>query len=198
MRGRRSAERSRSWWRRSSQSRLVRRPRVRPRQPGTRAASGPALGTLRSPREELADGPGDTGTRKRGPELRQKPKDFCREPQQGAERRAGGRIPPVISGAPEMGSAARRATGCGVPHQRLPAPCPLIFFGERKRTKGIRRPAKPDGEALAVRQKAANARNCGFPRKRKVTFLASRCPSPSAAKFSRAAKPGTAAEPTSP
>jgi hypothetical protein len=47
----------------------VRRLRVRPRQPGSRAASGPALGVLRPLCEVLADGPGDTGTRKRGPKL---------------------------------------------------------------------------------------------------------------------------------
>jgi hypothetical protein len=76
---------------------LVRRLRVRPRQPGTRAASGPALGVLPPLCEELANGPSDIGTRKRGPKLRQKPKGFCRELQQSVERRAGGRIPLVIS-----------------------------------------------------------------------------------------------------
>jgi len=89
MRGRRSGKRSwGEWLRRHS---LARRLRVRPRQPGSRAASGPALGVLRPLREELANGPSDIGTRKRGPELRQKPKGFCQEPQQSVERRAGGR-----------------------------------------------------------------------------------------------------------
>ena len=39
------------------------------RQPGAREASGPDLGVLRPLCEELADGPGDIGTRKRGPKL---------------------------------------------------------------------------------------------------------------------------------
>ena len=56
MRGQRSGWRSRGeWLRRHS---LVRRLRLRPRQPQTRAASGPALGVLRPLCEELADGLG--------------------------------------------------------------------------------------------------------------------------------------------
>jgi hypothetical protein len=38
-----------------------------------------------------------------------------------AERRAGQRHWPVIPGDPGIGPTARRATGCGVPHQRLSA-----------------------------------------------------------------------------
>src|SRR5437588_6233105 len=53
-----------------------------------------------------------------------------KKPQQSAERRAGGRIPPVISGDPEIGSTARRVIGCGA---SAPAPVgallPLIFSG---------------------------------------------------------------------
>jgi DNA-binding transcriptional LysR family regulator len=41
----------------------------------------------------------------------------------------------VISGDPEIDPTARRVTGCGVPHQRLSALCPLIYPGRRK-TKG--------------------------------------------------------------
>src|SRR5215212_7764638 len=62
----------------------ARRLRVRPRQPGTRAASGPALGVLRPLCEELADGPPDNGIRKRGPELDECRKAFVRA---AAERR---------------------------------------------------------------------------------------------------------------
>jgi hypothetical protein len=60
------------------------------------------------------------------------------EPQQGAERRAGPRHGPVISGDPEMDPAARRVIGCGVPHQRLSALCSPPFFRERKETRGAR------------------------------------------------------------
>ena len=82
MRGRRSGQRSRGeWLRRHS---LVRRLRLRPRQPQTRAASGPALGVLRPLCEELANGPPDNGTRKRGPELSEYRKAFVRA---AAERR---------------------------------------------------------------------------------------------------------------
>src|SRR5437588_10997661 len=42
-----------------------------------------------------------------------------KKPQQSVERRAGGRIPPVISGDPEMDPTARRVTGCGA---SAPAP----------------------------------------------------------------------------
>src|SRR5947209_17505800 len=121
---------------------LVRRLRVRPRQPETRAASGPALGVLRPLCEELADGPSDIGTRKRGPELSACRKAFARA---AAERRKARRpaIRPVISGDPEIGPTARRTIGCGA---SAPAPVgallPLIFRGAEKRTKGIRRPAQ--------------------------------------------------------
>src|SRR2546423_10585200 len=57
---------------------LVRRLRLRPRQPQTRAAPGPALGVLRPLCEELADGPPDNGTRKRGPELKHRRKAMPR------------------------------------------------------------------------------------------------------------------------
>src|SRR5204862_7681935 len=71
-------------------------------------------------------------------------------PQQGAERRAGPRHGPVISGDPEMGSTARRATRCGVPHQRLSALCSPRFFRGAETDKG--NPGalpKPGGGALA-------------------------------------------------
>src|SRR6188472_1651399 len=49
---------------------LARRLRGGARPLASRAASGPALGVLRPLCEVLADGPDDTGTRKRGPKLR--------------------------------------------------------------------------------------------------------------------------------
>jgi hypothetical protein len=55
---------------------------------------------------------------KRGPELRHRPRR-CREPQQGAERRAGPRHGPAIFGDPKIGPSARWAIGCGV---SAPAP----------------------------------------------------------------------------
>jgi hypothetical protein len=59
-------------------------------------------------------------------------------PQQGAERRAGPRQGPVISGDPEMGPLARRTTGCGA---SAPAPVgallPSIFW-ERNETRAPR------------------------------------------------------------
>src|SRR4051794_13814113 len=132
MRGRRSGQRSRGGRSRP----LVRRLRGRPRQPDTRAASGPALGVLQPLCEELADGPSEIGTRKRGPELRQKPKGFCREPQQSVERRAGGRIPPAISGDPEIDPTARRVTGCGASASAPVGALLPSFFGERKTGEG--------------------------------------------------------------
>ena len=60
-------------------------------------------------------------------------------PQQSAERRAGPRHGPVISGDPEIGPLARRATGCGA---SAPAPVgallPSFFREEQKRTRGTR------------------------------------------------------------
>ena len=90
---------------------LARRPRARFAAvlPG---GFGTALGALRPLCEVLADGPVHHGTRKRGPEL-SRTERIWREPQQSVERRAGPRHGLVISGDPEMGSTARRATGCG-------------------------------------------------------------------------------------
>jgi hypothetical protein len=72
-------------------------------------------------------------------------------PQQSAERRAGGRIPPVISGDPEIGPLARRTIGCGVPHQRLSALCsPLCSRGAEEDKGASGAPCKPGGGALAA------------------------------------------------
>ena len=53
-----------------------------------------------------------------------------------AERRAGWRHRPVIPGDPGIGPTARRATGCGVPHQRLSALRPPRF-GEAHGKEGV-------------------------------------------------------------
>ena len=57
-------------------------------------------------------------------------------PPQSAERRAGPRHGPVISGDPEIDLTARRVIGCGA---SAPAPVgallPSFFFGESKRTR---------------------------------------------------------------
>jgi hypothetical protein len=78
------------------------------------------------------------------------PKRHLLEPPQSVERRTGPRHGLVISGDPEMGPLARRTTGAAA---SAPAPVGALlpsFSGERKQTKGIRRPAKkPGGGALA-------------------------------------------------
>ena len=131
MRGRRSGKRSRG----GRSSPLARRLRVGARHPSTRAASGTALGALGPLCEELADGPPDNGTRKRGPELGEYRRAFARA---AAERREAPRwaIPPGISGDPEIGLSARTATGAALPHQRLSALCSPHFSGEPKTDKG--------------------------------------------------------------
>src|SRR3954447_12876156 len=93
-------------------------------QPCSRAASGLRPEVLWPPaRSWLMDG-GQTLRRL----SKARPDAVRRTPQQSAERRAGGRIPPVISGDPEMDLTARQVTGCGVPHQRLSALCSPHFF----------------------------------------------------------------------
>src|SRR5689334_9549140 len=57
MRGRRSAKAVPEPIEGATRHRLARLPRVRPRQPDTRAAPGPALGALGPPCEELAADP---------------------------------------------------------------------------------------------------------------------------------------------
>jgi hypothetical protein len=138
MRGRRCAKRSRGGRSRP----LVRRLRVRPRQPGTRAASGPALGALRPLCEvHRRDTQARTGAEAKAERLL---------PRAAAERREARRraIPPVISGHPEIGLAARRVTGCGVPHQRLSALCSPHFLGVET-DKGYPPPSQRAGGALA-------------------------------------------------
>src|SRR4051794_1458930 len=90
-------------------------------QPCSRAASGLRPEVLWPPARSWL-----TAARKAPQKAR--PDAVRRTPQQSAERRAGGRIPPVISGDPEMDLTARQVTGCGVPHQRLSALCSPHFF----------------------------------------------------------------------
>ena len=129
---------------------------------GSRRPAIPGLGLGRRPRTRLAPSysggvgapPGDTtipcqelADRRKCRKAR--PDAVVRTPQQGAERRNGRAFPAVISGDPEMGSTARRATGAALPHQRLSALCSPHFFGDGKRTRGIRRPQQTGGGALA-------------------------------------------------
>ena len=55
-----------------------------------------------------------------------------KNPRRSAERRAGLRHWPVISGDPEMGPTARRTTGAAYPHQRFPALRSPHFWRARK------------------------------------------------------------------
>jgi hypothetical protein len=74
---------------------------------------GSARRVLRPACKELADDrgkvPGESAARGQ------------KSPRWSAERRAGQRHWPVVPGDPGIGPTARRATGCGVPHQRLSA-----------------------------------------------------------------------------
>ena len=107
--------------------------RGRDSQPRTRAASGLRPEVLRPPARSWL-----TATRIASPKAR--PDAVRKTPQQGAERRAGLRHWPVISGDPEMDPAARRVTRCGA---SAPAPVgallPLTFFERsRRQTRGTR------------------------------------------------------------
>ena len=104
------------------------------RQPDSRAASEPVLGVLRPLCEVLADGPGSSrgfaSTDRRWANAER----HSPEPLQSVERRAGLRYWPVISGDPEIGLAARRATGAAA---SAPAPVgallPSHFSGNGNR-----------------------------------------------------------------
>jgi hypothetical protein len=103
--------------------------RGRGSQPRTRAASGLRLEVLRPPARSWL-----TATRIASPKAR--PDAVRKTPQQGAERRAGLRHWPVISGDPEIELTARQLTGCGVPHQRLSALCSPLFFRGAEEDEG--------------------------------------------------------------
>ena len=130
----------------------------------------PGLGLVRSPRASAssAERPGGVGAPPGGTtasrqELadrrkcrKARPDAVRRTPQQSVERRAGPRHGPVISGDPEIDPLARRVTG--VRRFRTSAcrrSAPLIFFRERKLTKGIRR---PPGNRAAQRWLVDNCR----------------------------------------
>ena len=110
---------------------------ARTRHPG---GVGAPPGDTTVPRQELAD---------RRKCRKARPDAVRKTPQQGAERRAGSRHEPVISGASGDGPVARQVEGCGVPHQRLSALCSPLLFRERKRTKGIRRPHRTGRRSFA-------------------------------------------------
>ena len=92
-------------------------------------------------------------------------------PRWSAERRAGRRHRPVISGEPEIGPTARRATGCGA---SAPSACrrsaPLVFR-ERKTTA----PPAPQRTGAAERWLSGLFENrIGVRRRRLANFCASR------------------------
>src|SRR5436853_1180667 len=120
---------------------LVRRPRTwfAATHPG--GGGAPPGGTMASC-QELADGGVDAAE-----------SAARRRSENAAAGRREARRPayrPVISGDPEMGSTARRATGCGV---SAPAPVgallPLIFRGAENRRRAPA-PANRAGAALAT------------------------------------------------
>src|SRR6185436_4584356 len=73
--------------------------------------------------------------RKRGPPAVRK------TPQQGAERRAGPRHAPVISGDPEMDLSRGRSPGAAFRTSACRRSAPLIFSGERNRDEGYPAPS---------------------------------------------------------
>ena len=110
---------------------LVRRLRTRLAPSHSGGVGAPPGGTTASC-QELAD---DRWAHF-APPAKARPDAGRRTPQQSAERRAGPRHGPVISGDPEIGPLARRATGCGV---SAPAPVGALLpsiFRERKQAKG--------------------------------------------------------------
>jgi hypothetical protein len=68
-----------------------------------------------------------------------RPAAVRKAPQQSAERRAGHRYWPVISGGPEIDPTARRVTGAALPHQRLSALCSPQGEREIRKTPGATR-----------------------------------------------------------
>jgi hypothetical protein len=85
---------------------------------------------------------------KRGPELRHRIMR-CREPPQSAERRAGRRIRPVISGDPEIDLAARRVTGAAFRTSACRRSAPLTSGGPEN-GQGAPAPSGRAGAALAA------------------------------------------------
>jgi hypothetical protein len=114
-------------------------PAGRARNPALGRSRGSAWRPLRAARQELADQDGANATWKARPGNR-------KEPRWSAERRAGWRYQPVISGEPEIGPTARRATGCGA---SAPSACrrsaPLVAGG--KEDNGVPDAANNTGRA---------------------------------------------------
>ena len=158
MRGRRSGRKSRSRRRQFRAACLRGACAVRPRQPRTRAASGPALGTLRPLCEVLADGPAlIAGTRKRGPELGECRKAFARA---AAGRREARRPASWAGHLRRSGDGSAREAGHRVRRFRTSAcrrSAPLIFSGSGNR-QGAPAPFDRAGGALASSFRGREAR----------------------------------------
>src|SRR5690349_8337799 len=69
------------------------------------------------------------------PSPKARPDAVRKTPQQGAERRAGPRHGPVISGDPEIGVTARRATGAAFRTSACRRSAPPHFFGRSGRRR---------------------------------------------------------------
>ena len=96
--------------------------------------------------QELADGSAESAL------LKARPAAVVRTPPQSAERRAGPRHGPVISGDPEIDLTARQVTGCGgfrTSARRRSAP--VDFFPGADTDEGASGALlEPGGGALAV------------------------------------------------
>jgi hypothetical protein len=132
---------------------------------GSRRPAIPGLGLVRRPRVSLASShPGGVGappggitafcqeladSGARAPQ-KARPDAVRKTPQQSAERRAGLRHWPVISGDPEMELSRGSSSGAAFRTSACRRSAPLIFFGSRKWTRAPGAPFDPGGEALAV------------------------------------------------
>ena len=106
---------------------------------GTRAASGLRPGAI-SPCQELADRREcrESAARRRKEERRSRAPKGAPGPRHGLG----------VSGDPETGVTARRATGAAFRTSACRRSAPLIFREEQKRTKGTRRP--PQNRAMPL------------------------------------------------
>jgi hypothetical protein len=116
--------------------RPVRRPRAWSRKPRHSGGVGAPPGGTMVPCQELADGRG-LGRKPNRLRSKARPGAGRKTPRWSAERRAGQRHWPVISGEPEIGPTAKRVTGCSVPHPAPPSALPpLISARDGKKGKG--------------------------------------------------------------